>query len=251
MMKIALCLFGQPRGLPISLNFLEEGIIKPNDIKDIFYHFWFNPTEAGKPYNSAQISQFGGKVGLVKEDSDKILLEALKPKKYVVESQRNFSHFNYLQNDPSAIPEFLASAFYSRMMAYELCEKYQKENNFQYDVIFCCRLDIFYGHPILVENYMQQINENKLVVMKKFQDDQERKNSPDKPMTDMPCIGNNQTMKIYCEVYNKFEETIKKCFTRYGENIIGRCARLENGLELHKANWDMEILHRVIDLSTI
>jgi hypothetical protein len=94
-MKIALCLSGQPRGVPLALSFLQKHVINPNGINDIFIHAWFDEKEAGKTWNSAQPHRnsenqdFGNPqhakdVGFIKSGTDKILLECLEPHGFLI-----------------------------------------------------------------------------------------------------------------------------------------------------------------------
>ena len=68
-MKIALCLSGQPRGIPYSCQQILDNIINVNENVDVFLHTWFDPNDIGKSYGSAQPHQ-DNHVGYVKEDTD-------------------------------------------------------------------------------------------------------------------------------------------------------------------------------------
>ena len=53
-MKIALCLSGQPRGIPNSLQYALNSLIIPSSITDIFIHTWYDESLVNKPFDSAQ-----------------------------------------------------------------------------------------------------------------------------------------------------------------------------------------------------
>jgi len=90
-MKIALCLSGQPRGLPLSLKMLKANLVGIEDM-DIFLHAWFDPNTIGQPYDSAQAHQ-QGRVGLVHPQTEEMLL-SLNPKDYIWIIWNNHEHIS-------------------------------------------------------------------------------------------------------------------------------------------------------------
>ena len=50
MVKIALCLTGQPRFVGECYQNIYENLIRPNGIEDVFAHIWFNKEMCNKSY---------------------------------------------------------------------------------------------------------------------------------------------------------------------------------------------------------
>jgi len=245
-MKIALCLSGQPRGLPYSIDLIKENVIEPNSITDVFLHAWHNEEDAGKFYNSAQPHQ-NGRVGRIKQNTESMLLNGFQPKKWIIEPQKRFPETWGMKADPTANQELLASSFYSVYQANELKSQYEKENNFVYDIVIRSRYDLYFDREILVENYYNKLD--KIIVMKKFQDAQDAKQNVDKPMVDIFAIGNSKHINVFSSVYPNMPELNTLINPPFGENYLGRWVRVQNKIELHKADFSFEILHRVVDLS--
>ena len=155
-MKIALCLSGQPRGIPNSLHFALNSLIIPSNITDIFIHTWYDENLANRPFDSAQPNK-NNTLGCWKPHTDKILIETFKPKGFLADSPKRFSEYSHLKNLESANQCALASGFYSSYISNKLKCDYEKENNFVYDVVIKTRIDILYHKPIIIQ---QLIDEN-------------------------------------------------------------------------------------------
>ena len=155
-MKIALCLSGQPRGLPNSYNFLKDNLIEPNNITDIFIHNWFDSSFIGKPFDSAQPGQ-SERIGVWNENTESIL-KSLFPKSIVLETPKSFSEFEDLQDLPQAVQTRLASAFYSSFTCNNLKKEYESINNFTYDIVIKTRLDINYHNKIIIQDIVTDLD---------------------------------------------------------------------------------------------
>lgn len=249
-MKIALCLSGQPRGIPLGLDFLDRCLIKPNNIEDVFFHAWHDELKAGQPYNSAQPNQVG-RVGHVKPNTTETLVQRLNPKKYVVEPQKEFPDLRGLKSEPSANQELLGSNFYSVFMANELKKQWEQEQGFVYDIVVRTRFDMFYCQPVQIRDYTEPVEQGKIVVRKKYQDDQDNFHSLDLPMVDVFAFGNSRVMDVFSSVYPNMTTLNSKLSVPFGENYLGHHVRVDNNIELYKAPFEFEILHRVVDLSKI
>ena len=144
-MKIALCLSGQPRGLPLSLKMLTTNLIGIKNM-DVFLHAWFDPDTIGQPYDSAQAHQ-QGRVGLVHPQTEELLL-SLNPKEHLFEPQKDFLFARQFISPPEANQERMASIFYSMYTANMLKKKYELSHYIipnlypRFDIIS----KIFYGH---------------------------------------------------------------------------------------------------------
>lgn len=249
--RVAIELSGQPRGLPLCLNIIKSALIEPNQSDceiDVFLHAWHDESKVGQPFSSAQPSQ-ANRVGFIKPHTKELLRIFLNPKKYIIEPQREFPHLRNLIQEPSAVQELLGSNFYSVYMANELKKQYEQENGFIYDLVVRTRYDLFYYESI---NFMDYINHlEKIVVMEEFQNHQDWKNNFDKPMVDIFALSNSKNMDIFCGVYPNMEKLNKTINPPFGENYLGHHVRVNNNIELYKAPFKLQILHRVVDLSKI
>lgn len=246
-MRIALCLSGQPRGLPLSFDQIKKNLIEPNNITDIFLHAWHDEADVGKPYNSTQSTQ-DGFVGIAKPKTKEILMWAYEPKKSIVEPQRSFEYLSHLIAAPTAKQTILASQLYSTFKANSLREEYEKENNFKYDLVIRTRFDLHYFKPITISSYENEVKAGKIVVMKKFQDDQERFQNQDKPMTDIFAFGNSEKMSIFSSVFPEMERLNPLLTNPFSENYHGRFVRIENNIEITTGDFDFNLIQRLVKL---
>lgn len=98
-MKIALCIFGQPRFLDNQFikKFLDEHLYSQGDV-DVFTHFWFD-----KNSSNFKSSDWNHINYLQKDDTIKCIYETYSPKKILYEPPKNFknyldeNHFNILK----------------------------------------------------------------------------------------------------------------------------------------------------------
>lgn len=103
----------------VSINHFKKYIIKHNNI-DIFFHCWN-----------------------VDKDSQDLLINEYKPKKYLFEKQKNVHN---LSDDP------INSRLYSEEMSTKLMLEYQKENNIQYNLVMHTIFDNLFFVNINFEN---------------------------------------------------------------------------------------------------
>ena len=246
-MKIALCLSGQPRGLPMSFDYIKKNLIEPNNIQDIFLHAWHDEADVGKSYNSTQANQ-NGFVGSVKPKTKEILLWAYKPKKSIIEPQRSFDHLSNLIGAPTAKQSILASQLYSTFMANSLRQAYEQENNMFYDLVVRTRYDLLYNKPIDLLAYKDEVKSGKIVVMRKFQEDQERFNNADRSMTDIFAFGNSEKMNKFSSVYPEMERLNPLVTDPFSENYHGRFVRVENNIEIAMGDFDFNLMQRLVKL---
>lgn len=163
-MKIAICLSGQPRTWekcsPTWFKLVEK--IKEKyqvDQVDFFCHAWdFNTSPhavlAAKGMASEGIVDDYIRVqGVALSDMEKqSMIDTIKPIKYKFESETT-SKSKYAETYQAAqfhAPEhggttldWCASQFYGVMYAAHLKKQYEYENNFQYDICFRLRYDLF------------------------------------------------------------------------------------------------------------
>ena len=248
-MKIALCLSGQPRGLPLSLKMLKANLVGIENM-DIFMHCWFDPSTIGQPYDSAQSHQ-QGRVGLVHSQTQEMLL-GLNPKDYIFEPQKEFPFARLFASPPEADQERMTSIFYSIYTANMLKRKYELEHNFEYDLVIRARYDLWYEHPINVMDYWEQ-SRNSIVTADKFQG---LRNDPNYihggyTMTDIFAFSTSKNMDVFCDTYPHMSFIHSQINPPYGENYIGFRVRVMGGLQTYCAQFNYEIMHRVVNINNI
>ena len=254
-MKIALCLSGQPRGLPLSLEIIKDKLITPNNITDVFIHTWYDSSCDNQPFDSAQPAQEDGRLGVWKPNTDQILKQELTPKSILCESPNSFDQFSHLSGLGSAVQTKLASLFYGIWKANELKKEYEEQNNFKYDLVIRTRLDLSYPEPVILSH---GLGPNELVVPHSFQHHRMNDSYPLTTggdygsMVDIFAYGNSEIMDKFCSVYPEYEH-IHSLITPnpYGECYLGYQVRKKHNISLKLENIDLEILHRVVNLSKI
>ena len=248
-MKIALCLSGQPRGLPLSLKMLKANLVGIENM-DVFMHCWFDPNTIGQPYDSAQSHQ-QGRVGLVHPQTQEMLL-GLNPKDYIFEPQKEFPFARLFASPPEADQERMASIFYSIYTANMLKKRYELKHGFEYDMVIRARYDLWYAEPINVLNYMEQ-SKTHIVTAEKFQG---IRNDPNfsqgsYTMTDIFAFSTSKNMDIFCDTYPHMSFIHTQINPPYGENYLGFRVRVMGGIEAFCAPFNYEIMHRVVNINNL
>ena len=247
-MKIALCLSGQPRGLPVSLELLKRGL----DIStmDVFCHAWFDPATVGHSYDSAQSTQ-NGNVGVVHPQTQELILNELKPVDCIFEAQREFPFARNFVAPPEANQEKMASIFYSIYTANMLKRKYELKNNFKYDLVIRARYDLFYASKPDIMQYAE-IAKTHIVTAEKFQGLRMDPNFGQGwyTMTDIFAMSSSDNMDIFCDTYPHMTFINTQLTIPYGENYLGFRVRVMAAVPIHCApDFDYEIMHRVMDIN--
>jgi hypothetical protein len=158
-MKIAICLYGQPRNYIVGYNNIKKIFFGYNI--EFFFHCWtINNLET---YDVAPWRNIN-KENLIVNDQEKInsdLINLYKPVKYMFEKSINkfdeniylntIAYENSNSNNKSNINNVL-SQIYSRNRVCDIFNNYVTNNNLTYDFVVICRFDInncfklnFYG----------------------------------------------------------------------------------------------------------
>jgi hypothetical protein len=123
-----------------------------------------------------------------------------------------FNH-GYQKIDGVYIPYNAMSMYYNDMNAFDLIEKYSKENNVKYDIIMKLRADMFDMNWPTLSHISDE--ESKICSVKP----QCMFNGHglfDKPIvSDAWVWGNQKSMKIYCDTYNFVLKTLKETKGNY------------------------------------
>jgi hypothetical protein len=248
-MKIALCLSGQPRGLPLSLKMLKANIVGIENM-DVFMHAWFDPTTIGQSYDSAQANQ-QNIVGVVHPQTTELLL-SLHPKDYIFEPQKEFPFARRFMSPPEANQERMASIFYSIYTANMLKKRYEFLNGFEYDLVIRARYDLWYEQPINVMDYLEQ-SRTHIVTAEKFQGIRNNPSFEHGPytMTDIFAFSSSKNMDVFCDTFPHMSFIHSQINPPYGENYLGFRVRVMNGLNAFCAPFNYEIMHRVVNINNI
>ena len=250
-MKTAICISGQPRGIPLSCEKIKWGILDKNPNADIFFHTWFNPERVGERFFGAQPSQ-ANKIGKEQPDTKEILLKAYNPLKYIIEPQRDFSRARGLRQAPTAVQEHLMSMFYSIWKANELKREYEKAHGFIYDCVVRLRFDLVFDQQICFKDYAEYLDEY-LITSKKFQDEREdhRFIHGEYTMTDIFVFSSSENMDKFSGVYPEYEFINSQIYPPFGENTLGYHCKVTHGLKVKTIPVTYEIMHRIINLDDI
>jgi hypothetical protein len=170
--KVAICLYGQPRGGDNLTTCIEtsnkiNNFINryPNVDFDVFFHAW--KVQNGSKYSaepSALHKSSPPSEELKVTDNQKIinqLLEFYNPVRY--EYQDSIDNFDLATTDHWLGPRFmnnLISQTYSRNKTRNMLDKYIKETNTKYDIVITCRFDIHNSIITGFELPLEDINSN-------------------------------------------------------------------------------------------
>jgi hypothetical protein len=177
-MKVALCLMGivgsatdkygigQSIDYRIGHHFIKKHILDKNDV-DIFMHSWSIEFKEG-------------------------LLNAYKPKKYLIEEQLDFGEETLRKHS-------ITSRWYSTKKAIELKSEYEKENNFNYDFVMIYRLDCMFNTDLVFSNYDNKhfYTSHKVECYNNSCRCEHNGN-----YTDLWFFGNSHDMDLFGELYN-------------------------------------------------
>lgn len=202
-MKIALCVSGQPRFYKKGFEQLSKNVIIPNNC-DVFLHCWYSEKDVGRymvggPWNDCNNQD------IYTKEIPGNLISLYQPKKHSLEENffldRSLDEKwkTYPLTNGSNLSQSLHSMFYSVKKSIKLCEEYEKENNFKYDVIIRTRFDMgildrldicesaFTSSKTL---YYLDLCNNKFVI------------------SDLLFWGSGQVIKDVCDVYDNIDAHI-------------------------------------------
>jgi hypothetical protein len=176
-MKIAFCLYGQPRkymnGYIIFKEFLDR---HPNIEVDFYYHTWFD--ENALYYEASPWRDIGKQELQINKDIIRELNNLYKPKSFLVEKPKIFDTnkyknslaFSNTKNEKmkSNLSNVL-SLLYTKNKVRELVHNEIEENHTKYDFIIASRFDFL--NPISI--HLNSIDINKMYIKRRI-----RNNSP-------------------------------------------------------------------------
>lgn len=182
-MRIAICLSGQPRTWKKcypSWNSMFEKIRQEYNAEiDIFSHIWdYNTPPHGVLMISNQVKNENGdyltvKGDLITEEEKSEFIDTIKPKMFLFETEEinktkpgecREENKKYIHVYGQSILDWAAGQFYSVMMSTHLKKKYELENSFRYDICIRMRCDLFFEeHQI---NYFLNKQSNEFIIPK-------------------------------------------------------------------------------------
>ena len=225
-MKVALCLSGQPRKAMETFPHIYNHIIQPNNA-DVFIHMHYDNEN---PYMEKTHMDNGSCT--FERDTHQKLIELYKPKRYLIETPRNFqkpnlqvpekrmqnvqkmnAHKQWSNEDAKKhIAKQMTSMYYSIYKSNELKELYANENGIVYDYVIRLRFDFMPEQPLLCSQldptYIHYVEIGHV----------------DNLISDWMNIGSNTIMNVYSSMYLQIDYL--NTFLYYKKH-----ERLENNLE--------------------
>lgn len=221
MIRIALLITGTTR------NYKENYITWKKYLLDIFNVDIFFHTYDVTGYKTTNISTFNGAE----------VIETLNPKKYIIDpftdkiNEFNKEITSQCLRSGSPKPEFIRAQLYSIYKSNELKKEYEKENNFEYDIVIKIRFDtIFHSYfniKDIIKIYSHQNtilcgNSNIKVMkyknsckhcIKNFDTLLNVKCKTHTDISDIVFISRSRIMDYYADIYNKYNNYINMMFT--------------------------------------
>jgi hypothetical protein len=241
--KVALCFSGQPRDVTNSYPYIKKNILEPNNITDIFIHVhwrdeWPSVKYLNNTYTKEELNQVSELYNplVLKIEDDRIYNPAIE---------------EYLSTPGLKYNDFFMSKFrsvrYSCDMsiykANELKNKYEIENDFEYDVVIRCRLDLVPMKPIVVS----ELDLTKLHVPNLcFIPLAPEKNKDYKEINDVLAMGSKKNMDKYCNLINNIKAIHDMDSTAIAEKACGLNLEYENVVINNSWEfWDFSIYRNI------
>jgi hypothetical protein len=153
-MRIALCLYGQPRNFLQNWDHFRNNIIDGNAV-DVFFHSWYDPNDRNIHKMTPGFENFS-----LNESLDSLMPSIINPKKFIIERQREFNNkfipatdeninecwsYSKIYDREEFIRDRVKSEYsmwYSINQSLLLKETYSQENKFEYDCVIISRFDV-------------------------------------------------------------------------------------------------------------
>lgn len=217
-MRVALCLSGQPRSFDGCFPRLKEFVLDPLKC-DVFFHFWESHSdELGNTWKEKVNRDWPPLVG----DRLEYIKSQLKPKDFLVDTQRLFQidRFEPRQGTGGiqySVPNML-SMYYSIWQCNLLCRRYASDNNIVYDRVIRARTDLMFREPIPEP----ALHDPDLVIPSRYDDVVHSvKDEVDNGILNDQCaIGDMETMNKYSATYLMLEQLFKRGFNMHPETML-------------------------------
>lgn len=174
-MKIAWCIYGQPRNFEEGYNYIKKFINNENNknnIFDFYIHCWFDKKQINQYYHASTYRNIDKNELLIKDDTDKRIIELYKPIDFLFEENKIFTTEIFEKSLNVATTENVEKNIYSNKYSNILSNLYSKfkvneilNNNINssnnYDLIISTRFD--YLNDFIVN--LDTIDKNKLNII--------------------------------------------------------------------------------------
>lgn len=242
-MKIALCLYGQPRDAHNKISSIYENVIAPNEC-DVFFHAWYDS-------NNLSIDKMtpGHESRIIYPGMNKVLIDAYQPKSYEIESQRKFHHKDFKateENIEACWPYSksydrdtfirhkvfcIYSMWFSIMKSILTKDMYANEKGFVYDAVILSRFDVSPTSKIIISEY----DLNNLITRSQPY--------PREEVSDWFMFSNDSNMNIVGSTFFNLEFLYKKIMSN-NTKIWTNEAFLRDNLTMHnitvqRGNYDV------------
>jgi hypothetical protein len=145
-MKIAVCLSGQPRTWKECLpNWIEN--LGLNNETDFYFHLWDYNTLPSLVSSKTNI-----KDELLSELEKQEIIDVLKPKNFKFESRKHISYWNCTIPEHLQFGPWCREQFYSLYYVSLLKKEYEIQNDFRYDLVLRLRSDLWLDDKIILDS---------------------------------------------------------------------------------------------------
>lgn len=238
--RIAICFSGQIRTwrrcVDTWQHILEhEG---SRDNIDVFCHFWdFNTVPNSVPDHP--------KVSITVDSSEiQELINILKPKKYIIESEKSFPLFD--PNQAITHGPFI-SQFYGIMKAANLKREYEIENRMMYKGVVRARYDAFYTHNMT--EFYKIILPNTMHGFHMGWNDRNFRGR----MGDIFWIADSDTYDLIADYYINLGYIDRKWFTNNQTEATPEWVFFhyikKNNIDIQNNHWDVKLMRESAELS--
>ena len=242
-MRIALCLYGQPRNFLLNWPHFQNNIINGNNV-DVFFHSWYDPNDRNIRKMTPGFENFN-----LGESLDTIIPSLTNSKKFILETQRSFNDkFVYATEEnieecwsyskgydrEKFIRDRVKSGYsmwYSINQSLLLKETYAQDNKFEYDCVIISRFDV----SPRVKIDFNSIDLSKLI--------SGYKELPRGEINDWFMIANNVNSNIISSVFYSIDFHRNKIVEKKG--VWTNEAYLRDHLNL----FGVEVVHRDFEIS--
>jgi hypothetical protein len=165
-MKIAVCLYGQPR-------LYEQGYVNIKRFVDLnnkhsfdfFFHTWYDEKSVGQYYTPSSWSNASKDALEIKKNTINDLLTLFNPKDYIFEAPITFDTSEYKNTYMYSIDTIVnnkninnvISSMYSKQQVAKILENYVNEQNINYDFIISIRFDFLNEINFLIEDMKKNV----------------------------------------------------------------------------------------------
>jgi hypothetical protein len=215
-MKVAICLYGQPRLYEEGYNVIKDFMEHNDDcVFDFFFHTWYSESLVGQYYQCAPWRNIKQEDLLIKKNTIAKLVDLYKPKKCMYEPPKIFDKNHYINSkiyvNSSEILKQNAnntlSALYSRQCVSDLLQSYSDNVEEKYDIVISIRFD-FLNKLNFKLNTMKN---NKINVMNVF---------PRLYLADHIVISDFDNFIKYSNAFNNLDKIfIKLEYKKYLEDV--------------------------------